>query len=450
MQAGRQQQQVRIVQQCLIHLPIVTVAPAQITFATSPNETRLVEVDETITFTATLTGGNVGSQPLEFTTTAGTVNPPSGRTNADGKITGTLTLNQLGTVTVTTQLVGGRIQGDPLVVTAVQPQLSFVNPPTSVETEAATPLTLKLELAASGQSRPLASRPISLTVSGGDITPNDVTTDPDGQATVTYTAPATTGTVTITARSGAASKEQPIMVDVPPPLATATIIAPNPAQLNAVAQDQPITIALRDPQGNPIRNRLVTLETNFSTFSNGAQSIAINTDANGQATATLRGIAQLGAATISVREGPTTVVATPVLQSVPAACRDIEPDNNSVRSGGLPPRLGWLNGICNGRIDASDPADNSDFYSVELSAGTAITVRLTNIPPNTNYNTFLFAQEVELRPSTALIGSSRPGNQDEEFTFVVPRTERYYIRVFAVTRAAPGAPDGYTLTVRTQ
>ncbi|NJL54986.1 hypothetical protein HC928_07215, partial [bacterium] len=42
---------------------------------------------------------------------------------------------------------------------------------------------------------------------------------------------------------------------------------------------------------------------------------------------------------------------------------------------------------------------------------------------------------------------SRPGNQDEEFTFVVPRTERYYIRVFAVTRAAPGAPDGYTLTV---
>ncbi len=94
--------------------------------------------------------------------------------------------------------------------------------------------------------------------------------------------------------------------------------------------------------------------------------------------------------------------------------------------------------------------ENSDYYMVELAAETQITVRLTEIPASTNYNIFLFPQELEQRPLTALIGSNRPGNQDEEFTFVVPRTERYYIRVFAATKAAPGAPDGYTLTVRTR
>jgi hypothetical protein len=247
---------------------------------------------------------------------------------------------------------------------------------------------------------------------------------------------------------------QPINVVAPARIATATIVTPSTGQINAVEKEQPITVAVKDSSGNPIRNRALTLRTSLSSFANGQQTIPLTTDASGQVSTALRGIAQLGPITIEIRDGADPIAASPVLQSVPAACPDIEPDNNSVLTLPRPPALGWLNGICTGRIATSGPEsvgeETSDYYAVSLEAGQTITVDLTNVPAGTNYDLFLYPQIAETQSTGTVASSRRPGNQNESFTFRAPRPERYYIRVFAATKAAPGAPDGYTLTVRTR
>ncbi|NJL53943.1 hypothetical protein HC928_01470 [bacterium] len=468
VQAGQQQRQVRIVQQCLIYLPTIASPPVKVTLSTPTlDESRLIAPGEPVTLVATANnaaGVALQNTELSITSTLGTLQQERTTTDASGAVTATLTVTSTGTLTVSAALATGRIEGEPLVLTVVTPTLTLSATADTIETGQSTDLRARLFLTSpetgAQATRALSNRPINFTLEGaGALTPPQANTDNTGESTATYTAPDTPGTAIITASTDGVDPVSRTLQVVPPP--TISTITVEPVQADAIADRTgadgsttpasiPLVLTARAENGAPISGRILELTTSLSSFDNGQPTIQVTTDANGQVRANLRGIAQLGAVTISVRDTRLGTILAPTLQFVPAACPDIEPRNNNVRSDGLPPPLGWLNGICNGRMDASDPADNSDFYSVELSAGTAITVRLTNIPPNTNYNIFLFAQEVELRPSTALIGSSRPGNQDEEFTFVVPRTERYYIRVFAVTRAAPGAPDGYTLTVRRQ
>jgi hypothetical protein len=101
-----------------------------------------------------------------------------------------------------------------------------------------------------------------------------------------------------------------------------------------------------------------------------------------------------------------------VLRGQPGFClaREQEPNNTSAQAlmnpalcPGIP-----IEGVL------ADEADQRDIYRMEVEQGGAIVVRLTNIPPGTNYDLYLYDNRSEL-PFAA---STRPGNEPEQVEFM--------------------------------
>jgi len=74
------------------------------------------------------------------------------------------------------------------------------------------------------------------------------------------------------------------------------------------------------------------------------------------------------------------------------------------------------------RICAWDDID--DYYYIEVTTLSPITVRLTNIPSGVDYDLHLYYGE------SWVAGSDNYGNADEEIHYMPSQTGRYYIRVY--------------------
>jgi hypothetical protein len=73
-------------------------------------------------------------------------------------------------------------------------------------------------------------------------------------------------------------------------------------------------------------------------------------------------------------------------------------------------------------ICASDDID--DYYYIEVTSLSPITVRLTNIPSGVDYDLHLYYGD------TWVAGSDNPGNANEEIHYTPSQTGRYYVRVY--------------------
>ncbi len=78
---------------------------------------------------------------------------------------------------------------------------------------------------------PIPNQTLTLSVTGGSISPVTVTTDADGKFTATYNAPNTTGTYTITAQGAGTSAETSVTV-TEPPLTSGPVMNNMPSQWN--------------------------------------------------------------------------------------------------------------------------------------------------------------------------------------------------------------------------
>jgi hypothetical protein len=76
-------------------------------------------------------------------------------------------------------------------------------------------------------------------------------------------------------------------------------------------------------------------------------------------------------------------------------------------------------------VNPSDDVD--DWYEVNLDAGRTITVNLSSIPAGDNYDVYLY---IRGNQGTPVQLSVNPGSANERFTYPVPTTSRYYVRVY--------------------
>lgn len=439
-QFGTQTTPITISQQCLIYLPIVTTPPIRITFTTPQNSEQLVAVAEPITFTAEFSANTtpITNTMVEFTTTTGILSPLSGQTDTAGKIIGTLTLTSTDTATVTARLKERNTTGAPLIVTATQPQLSFINPPATVEAESATPLTLTLELAANGKTRPLANRAIGLTVTGGGSILPSTTTDANGQAFVTYTAPTTAGEATITARSdGAVDKQQRIAIREIP----LTVELSGLPELIGIGQQQLQLRTRVTRRGTPLSGERVTLTlADQATGIGFAPSSAGDTDSNGFFNTNVTALS-VGKYTIQAKIGlDNTPLAQQEVNVVPLCSATVPNNTNNTVDDASP--FTTFGGACFGDLgdgtDSSDPGRRQDdYYRIRLSANQQITVSLPVTSPDATYEVSLVRFD----------NASTVARGPQAFNYTIPASGPfdYVLRVRSITS---GTANIYILDAR--
>ncbi len=332
-------------------------------------------------------------------------------------------------------------------------------PPTNLEANGNDTFTVTVRVSDTMGSA-LVDFPILFETTFGTLNAATVRTNAAGQAAAQIQMPSRlVGTQPITAtvlvQAGEFTATQTFVV------APATIgsvrLSDSPDTIEAVVgRRSQLRLDVLDRRGFPVVGRDLIVTTSLSSFDTGEDEITATTDDAGQIQLILRSIDALGDIRIAVREDPraTTPLASTVIRSVPAECPDVEPDNNSMRRGeGNPRELLWRDGICRGRIAMSGPTaaleGDSDHYAVELRAQTGFEVSLFDLPEGVNYDIFLFPPAAADRNVQLVASSTQSGNANEFFVFQVRTSGRYFIRVLAVTKAEPNAPDSYLLRVKT-
>jgi hypothetical protein len=112
-------------------------------------------------------------------------------------------------------------------------------------------------------------------------------------------------------------------------------------------------------------------------------------------------------------------------------CNDQEPNEGE----DLAAPLRDIGQACRGSfVNPSDDVD--DWYEVNLDAGRTITVDLSSIPAGDNYDVYLY---IRGNQGTPVKLSVNPGSANELFTYPVPTTSRYYVRVYDKTPATASA-----------
>lgn len=123
-----------------------------------------------------------------------------------------------------------------------------------------------------------------------------------------------------------------------------------------------------------------------------------------------------------------TVTATP---NVTLLCNDKEPNEGEA----LAAPLRDIGQACVGSF-ANAANDVDDWYEVNLAVGNTITVDLSNIPAGNNYDVYLY---IRGNQGTPVQLSVNQGSANERFTYAVPTTSRYYVRVYDKTPSIASA-----------
>ena len=256
-------------------------SPAAVTGGTGSGATFTISQN----ITAQITGGTVGGQIIEFSTTRGSLLPPSKTATTNGSGIANVTLNQpsaaggaggaVVTATCTTC--------SPQIATSVTVQFNATTPasvtlqasPSTVPLNGTSAITTSVRDA---KNNPVANQPVQFTLvddSGGTLLQASATTDSGGQAVVTYKAGGTTGSangVTITAQvtptiSGKVSLTVGGLA-LRISLGTGNTIT----ALNSTQYQLPYSVLVTDSAGNPPRvGSVVTLSANAVSYQKGSE-----------------------------------------------------------------------------------------------------------------------------------------------------------------------------------
>lgn len=238
---------------------------------------------------------------VSFTTTAGTVSSSTAATT-NGMATVTLkSSTNLGTATVTA--TSGGVSGSgtitfiagpvaTLTVTAIPDNLSAGITNTSTVTAKARDL----------HNNPVSGETITFTVVSGRLSAATATTDADGIATVTYTAPDAVpawGTDTVTAASTNGTSGSDTITILPIQVGSVTVTAADSTLVADGLSSTLITAAVKDTRGNNVPDGTAV---SFAA-SAGALSSATATTTNGTATVTLTSSTTLATAVVTATSG---------------------------------------------------------------------------------------------------------------------------------------------------
>ncbi len=258
-----------------------------------------------MTSTVTVTGirdvmGLIASNvAVNFATTIGTLSSSTAQTNSAGTATVSLYPGTTpGTATVTATWAGVSKSTN---VTIALGTLSLTANPTVVAAGSTTSTVTAL-LTFSGN--PLSGETVTFSASGlGTLSPLSTTTNPQGQATTTFTPGSTTGTATITARTLTNTLTQTISV----PIINSITVSPSTSTITAGTTRSYIATG-SDGLGNswPITNIVVWgIDSGAGGSWNGATYTSDNAG-NWTVTATLGGI--YGTATLTVNHASATSI----------------------------------------------------------------------------------------------------------------------------------------------
>jgi hypothetical protein len=257
-------------------LPAADGATSAIVTAQVKDERNNVVANQVVSFSTTDTGvaltpqstngltDSSGRATLRVDLAAGSV----GRTNRSVVITA-----KTGTITRTTNI---EITGT---------RMTLVGADTIAEGGGADYLITLLD----GLNAAVAGVPVTVTFDQGTVSPAVATTGVNGQAAirVTATKPGPAGKVTASAL-GLAPEKAVTILSLNAPF---TFSAPTSGQSFDVNADQVVTVRYRQP-GVAVSGKSVTMSTTRGTFVQSGTSIAsVTTDANGDASATLRSAA---------------------------------------------------------------------------------------------------------------------------------------------------------------
>jgi hypothetical protein len=101
----------------------------------------------------------------------------------------------------------------------------------------------------------------------------------------------------------------------------------------------------------------------------------------------------------------------PVISYGAPPCNDIEENDVPDQSRPLVP----LNQECAGSFQ-DNPVAEDDYYSVSLTDGQTLTVELTEIPAEADYDLIVYPPN----SSKEVVTSNEPGNVDERVSYTVP------------------------------
>ncbi|MCX7855521.1 MAG: PPC domain-containing protein, partial [Anaerolineae bacterium] len=93
-----------------------------------------------------------------------------------------------------------------------------------------------------------------------------------------------------------------------------------------------------------------------------------------------------------------------------------------------------------------DATDRDDYYWIQPSQSTPVTVTLTNIPANCDFDLYVYYYDQGRYQQVAY--SNKSGNADEGVTFNATANTKYYIRVYPYQGSSN--TQGYRLFVRWQ
>jgi hypothetical protein len=151
---------------------------------------------------------------------------------------------------------------------------------------------------------------VHFSTTSGSLSPIDAQTR-NGFATTTFSAGNTSGTATITARSGTATASTATPIQIGAVAATAISVTATPSTVPGTGGTVTISAIVRDVAGN----RVVGVPVSFSTSAGTLSSTTATTDANGEASVQLT---TNRTATVTVSSGNITAAPVTVNLSTPA------------------------------------------------------------------------------------------------------------------------------------
>ena len=206
-------------------------------------------------YVATLTdsaGVGIGSQPVSFSTTAGSVSASSVNTAASTGVASTV-LTGSASGTVTAQALG--LTATHAVAISAD-QFSILAPTAAANIPLNSTRAITVQWLRDGSAAETAGTTVNLSSSRGTITPNTITLDSTGQASASISSANAGGAVIVASSPDLTQPSATVSVEFIATTASAINVQAEPATL-AVGESSLIRAIVRDARGNLVKSKTV-------------------------------------------------------------------------------------------------------------------------------------------------------------------------------------------------
>lgn len=440
-----------------LFLPFLGVADSIGSIAVSANPQVLIangQNETTVTATVLNRGGQAMADiPVTFTTSAGLFTNNASvmqvATNPGGKATVTLRPGSAYTE-IFTATVGAAAQNTDGLLMSSNTRVTFLPiAPARIRVTAApgkmpangvssTTITARLE---DVDGVPVANYSLELGTTLGSFGNGDSvlrgTTNADGEISTMLRSVLDIRTVQarVTAQASTATGNVTGFTDVrfEAPGRVLLIAVPNSISAN-VRSTTRIVATVQDASGSPVPSYPVDISATEGRFLNGQRAFRGTTDQTGVVGVDLFATPDLGKAVVTAQAGIANSQTS--VDFVAGACEDFEPNDVPVQGKEQP------SAVCSGTMQG-EPQGEDDYYYVILSPKQKISVALTQIPAEADYDIVLYDSTLKI-----VAYSNDPGQRDEDFDYTAPGSsaEKYYIRVNMATKSS-SAQNTYRLRV---